>query len=127
VVGIVGNRLEEKDCANGCLFDGFPRTVPQAEALDRMLAERSMPLDVVLALEVSEPELVERLLARGRPDDDRETIRERFRQYSRLTQPLIEYYRSRKLLREIDAEGTPNEVFAKIRSAIDAACSKDRQ
>jgi adenylate kinase len=92
-----------------------------------MLAERSMPLDIVLALEVSEPQLVERLLARGRPDDDRETIRERFRQYSRLTQPLIEYYRSRGLLREIDAEGTPNEVFAKIRSAIDAACSKDRQ
>src|SRR5262249_44404414 len=77
VVGIVGERLSEKDCAHGCLFDGFPRTVPQAEELDRMLAERGMPLDLVLALDVAEPELVDRLLARGRPDDDRETIRER--------------------------------------------------
>src|SRR5262249_51415164 len=127
VVGIVGSRLEENDCVRGCLFDGFPRTVPQAEVLDCMLAERSMPLDLVLALDVSEPQLVERLLARGRPDDDRETIRERFRQYSRLTQPLMEYYRGRKLLREIDAEGTPDEVFIKIRAVVDAVRSKDRQ
>jgi adenylate kinase len=127
VVGIVGHRLEENDCVHGCLFDGFPRTVPQAEALDRMLAGRLIPLDLVLALDVSEPQLTERLLARGRPDDDPETIRERFRQYRRLTQPLIEYYRSRKLLREIDAEGTPDQVFAKIRDAIDAVRSKDRQ
>ena len=99
VVGIVVERLGEKDCARGCLFDGFPRTVPQAEALDRMLAERGMPLDLVLALDVPEPQLVERLLARGRPDDDRETIRERFRQYHRLTEPLLDYYRSRGILR----------------------------
>jgi adenylate kinase len=127
VVGIVGNRLGEKDCAHGCLFDGFPRTVPQAEALDRMLAERSIPLDLVLALDVSEPQLVERLLARGRPDDDHETIGERFRQYNHLTQPLMEYYRSRKLLREIDAEGTPDEVFARIRDAVDRVRNKNRR
>ena len=113
--------LAEKDCEHGCLFDGFPRTVPQAEALDRMLAERRMPLDLVLALDVAEPQLVDRLLARGRPDDDLETIRERFRQYHRLTQPLLEYYSGRGVLRQIAAEGTPDEVFAKIRSAVDAA------
>jgi adenylate kinase len=119
VVGIVSDRLFEQDCQRGCLFDGFPRTVPQAETLDRMLAERGMPLDLVLALDVSEPQLVDRLLARGRPDDDRETIRERFRQYSRLTQPLLDYYRDRGLLRQIDAEGTPDDVFARVRQAVE--------
>jgi adenylate kinase len=119
VVGIVGERLSEEDCANGCLFDGFPRTVPQAEALDQMLSERQMPLDLVLALDVPEPRLVERLLARGRPDDDRATIRERFRQYHSLTEPLLEYYHGRGLLRQISGEGTPEQVFARIRSAID--------
>jgi adenylate kinase len=121
VVGIVRDRLGEKDCAHGCLFDGFPRTVPQAEALDRMLTECRIPLDLVLALEVEEPQLVDRLLNRGRPDDDIETIRERFRQYHRLTQPLLEYYRDRGLLKQIAAEGTPEEVFAKVRSAVEAA------
>ncbi len=121
VVGIVGERLSDKDCALGCLFDGFPRTVPQAEALDRMLAARNIPLDLVLALDVSEAKLVDRLLARGRPDDTHSTISERFRQYSRLTEPLLDYYRNRGILRQIDAQGTPDEVFAKIRSAVDAA------
>jgi adenylate kinase len=123
VVGIVFDRLAEKDCARGCLFDGFPRTVPQAETLDRLLAEREMPLDLVLALDVSEPLLVERLVARGRPDDDPETIGERFRQYTRLTEPLLDYYRRRGVLRQISAEGTPDEVFAKIRAAVDAAAA----
>jgi adenylate kinase len=121
VVGIVRDRLSEKDCAHGCLFDGFPRTVPQAEALDRMLTECRMPLDLVIALDVEEPQLVDRLLNRGRPDDDRETIRERFRQYRQLTQPLLEYYRGRKILQQIPAQGTPEEVFAKVRDAVDAA------
>ncbi|HVT26761.1 MAG TPA: adenylate kinase [Lacipirellulaceae bacterium] len=118
VVGIVGERLAGEDCKQGCLFDGFPRTVPQAEDLDRMLAERHIPLDLVLALDVSEPQLIDRLLSRGRADDDRETIRERFRQYNRLTQPLLDYYRDRGLLHQIDAEGTPDEVFARVRDAV---------
>src|SRR4051812_47779416 len=121
VVGIVVDRLSEKDCARGCLFDGFPRTVPQAESLDQLLKEKRMPLDLVIALDVPEPLLVQRLLSRGRPDDDRETIRERFRQYNSLTEPLIDYYRKRGLLRQISAEGTPDEVFTKVRAAVDNA------
>ena len=120
VVGIVSDRISEKDCSLGCLFDGFPRTVPQAEALDRMLNDRGMPLELVLALEVSEPQLIDRLLARGRPDDDRETIHERFRQYHQWAEPLLEYYRRKGILRQIDASGTPDEVFAKVRSAVDS-------
>ena len=121
VVGIVVDRLNEKDCERGCLFDGFPRTVPQAESLDRLLTEHQMPLDLVIALDVPEPLLVQRLLSRGRPDDDRETIRERFRQFNYLTEPLIDYYRNRGLLRQIDANGTPDEVFTKVRAAVDEA------
>ena len=79
VIGLVRDRLKEKDCAPGCLFDGFPRTVPQAEALDRMLAEYRTPLDVVLAFEVEESQLIDRLSHRGRSDDDLEIIRERSR------------------------------------------------
>jgi adenylate kinase len=120
VVGIVVERLAEKDVERGCLFDGFPRTLPQAQAFDRMLAERNMPLDLVLALEVPEERLVERLLARGRADDDRNTIRERFRQYNRLTEPLLDYYRCRGVLRQIDGDADPDEVFARIRRTIDA-------
>jgi adenylate kinase len=120
VLAIVVDRLADDDCAQGCLFDGFPRTVPQAEALDRLLAERGTPLDLVLALEVSEALLIERLLARGRTDDDRQTIGERFRQYTRLTEPLLEYYRGRGVLRQIAAIGTPDEVFDKIRTAVAA-------
>ncbi|MEX0613164.1 MAG: adenylate kinase [Pirellulales bacterium] len=121
VVGIVVDRLTGKDCTRGCLFDGFPRTVPQAEALDRMLAERGMPLDLVLALEVPEDLLVERLVSRGRPDDDRETIAERFRQYNALTEPVLDYYRRRGILRQIDADAPPDEVFNRVRGAVDAA------
>jgi adenylate kinase len=121
VVGVVVDRLAEKDCLRGCLFDGFPRTLPQAEALDRLLAERNIPLDLVVALNVPESLLVERLLSRGRIDDDPETIRERFRQYHHLTQPLLDYYGGRGVLRQITAEGTPDEVFNKIRSVVDAA------
>jgi adenylate kinase len=120
VIRIVADRLAEEDCAEGCLFDGFPRTEPQAEQLDRLLAERGMPLDLVLAIDVPEEELVTRLLARGRRDDKRDTIRQRFKQYTDLTEPLLNYYRRRGILRAIDGRGTPEEVFARIRQAIDS-------
>jgi adenylate kinase len=123
VVGVVADRLADKDCARGCLFDGFPRTVPQAEALDRMLDRRDMPLDLVLALDVPVGRLVERLLDRGRMDDNRDTIEERFRQYERLTEPLLSYYGRRGILRKIDGEGTPDEVFDRVHQAIELAAS----
>jgi adenylate kinase len=125
VVGIVADRLEEEDCAGGYLFDGFPRTEPQAEQLDSLLAERGMPLDLVLAIDVPEKELVDRLLARGRHDDDRETIHERFRQYNSLTEPLLEYYRRRGILWTVDGRGTPDQVFTRIQNAVDSAAKVD--
>ena len=123
VVGIVAERLARARlrCAAAC-STAFPRTVPQAEALDRMLAERGMPLDLVLALDVSEPQLVERLLARGRPDDDRDTIRERFRQYTRLTRAaagLLSPPRHPAANRRPRAR--PTKFSTEVKSAVDAA------
>jgi adenylate kinase len=123
VVGVVADRLNHRDCAGGCLFDGFPRTLPQALALDDMLAKRNMPLDLVLALDVPEERLVERLLARGRADDNRNTIHQRFRQYNSLTEPLLDYYQRRGILRTIDGQGTPDEVFERVRRAVDLAAA----
>jgi adenylate kinase len=121
VIAIVADRMGEPDCDNGCLFDGFPRTVAQAEALDAMLAERGIPLDLAIAVEVPEHVVFKRLAARGRVDDEVETVRERMGVYRRLTEPLLEYYHAQGILRTVDGNGTPEEVFARIRRTVDAA------
>lgn len=120
VIQIVAERLSENDCQRGCLFDGFPRTVPQAEALDRMMAERGTPISLVIALEVPEQELIDRLIQRGRADDDPQAIAERFRQYTARTAPLLEYYRNRGVLRQVDAAAPPDAVFERIRDEVDS-------
>ena len=124
VLGIVSDRLAHLDIAAGCVFDGFPRTVTQAKALDGILEARGMPLDLVIALEVDEPLLKERLLARGRDDDRAATIEMRFRSHRQLTQPLVEYYRGRELLRPIDGNGSPDEVFVRTMKVIGWAVAK---
>lgn len=118
VVQIVGERLQQPDCGRGCLFDGFPRTLGQARSLDEYLAAAGTPLDAALELRVDEDMLINRLLGRGRQDDSIDTIRQRFRDYTNMTAPLIDYYRSTGLLRTIDGRGTTSEVFAAIRKAI---------
>jgi adenylate kinase len=118
VVGIVAERLDKSDCQPGCLFDGFPRTVPQAETLDKLLAKRGTKIDLVLELQVDPVHLVERLLSRGRTDDQMETIGERFREYDLLTEPLLEYYRQKAILRPIDGDSPPEVVFKRIQSIL---------
>jgi adenylate kinase len=125
VIGIVSERLNGSDCRLGWLFDGFPRTVPQAEALDKMLDQRGDRIDLALELRVHPDGLVKRLLARGRIDDQMETIGERFREYDRLTQPLLEYYRRRGILRVINGDASPQQVFAQIEAVIDEAKADD--
>jgi len=98
---VIGERIDRGDCDAGCLFDGYPRTLPQAESLDRYLQSRSLPLDAVLDLEVEEDELVARLVGRGRADDTEDVIRRRFRAFEAETKPLTEFYRSRGLLHAI--------------------------
>lgn len=132
----------------GFLLDGFPRTVPQAEALDKALAELGLPLDAVASLKVPEDELVERLSGRrvcsgcGKPfqvdsmpdglekcdacggqivqraDDNAEAVRNRLKVYEAQTSPLIEYYRKRGLLAEVDATGPIDQVFGRLVSAL---------
>jgi len=119
VVAIVARRLSEPDCAAGCLLDGFPRTVAQAESLDKMLAGSGQPLDGVIELRVDEEALVKRLASRGRADDQPDVIRQRLVAYRKQTEPLLDFYRQQGLLHSVDGLGTPDEVFARIRSVLD--------
>jgi adenylate kinase len=123
MLDLVDDRLARDDCRRGCLLDGFPRTVAQAEALDKMLARRGMPLSAVVELAVDVEELVRRLLARGRADDQPEIIRERLDQYRSQTAPVSGYYQKRGLLRVVDGNGTPDEVFRRIRAAVDQSAA----
>lgn len=119
VLGIVARRLSEEDCAAGCLLDGFPRTVAQAEALDKMLEAAHQPLAGVIELRVDEDALVKRLAARGRADDQPDVIRQRLVAYRKQTEPLLDYYRGQELLHSVDGQGTPDEVFARIKTVLD--------
>lgn len=123
VMSIVGERLDSPDCRNGCLFDGFPRTIGQAESLDIYLKDRGTPLDVVLELRVDENVLVERMIQRAkiehRPDDTPETIANRMKVYKTQTMPLLNYYAQRGLLEVVDGLGTTEEVFSRIKTIID--------
>ncbi len=119
ILAMVGRRLDEPDCAAGCLFDGFPRTLAQAEALGPLLAARGTPLSGVLELDVDEAELVRRLGLRGRADDRPEVIQQRLDGYRRQTAPLLNYYRQQGLLHSIDGSGSPDEIFARVRSVVE--------
>jgi adenylate kinase len=119
IIGIIRERLAAPDCQKGYLLDGFPRTIAQAEALDTMLAAVGTPLDVVLELQVPEDELFQRLAGRGRADDRPEVIRQRLVAYRRQTEPLLEYYGARNLLKSIDGMGTMDEVFGRAQEVLD--------
>lgn len=115
MAGVVSARLGRADCARGFLLDGFPRTVPQAELLD----ERGIELDHVVQIDVPSEEVVQRLMGRGRGDDTPETVRNRIATYERQTQPLVDHYAARGLLRRVDGLGSVDEVFDRIGAAVD--------
>ncbi|HEX4130173.1 MAG TPA: adenylate kinase [Pirellulales bacterium] len=114
ILDMVAERLSRPDCGSGALFDGFPRTLKQAEALDASLAVAGCPLDLVLNLKVEDEELLRRMAARKRADDQPKVFAERLQSYRRQTAPLLDYYGAQSLLRVIDGVGTPDEVFARI-------------
>jgi adenylate kinase len=123
IVTIVRKRLPDAEAGRGVLLDGFPRTLEQARALNEMLSSEGHRVDVVIALEVPEEELVDRILHRaakeGRPDDTREAIEERMREYHKLTEAVLEHYRKQGVpVKVIDGTGDPDEVFERIRGAI---------
>jgi adenylate kinase len=125
VIDTVLERVGESDCALGFVLDGFPRTVPQAEALDRRLGELDRPLDATVGLEVEEDELRRRLAERAReqdrPDDgDEQAIRQRLELFASETGPLLDYYRHQGLLVRVDAIGEVGDVTERIAEALAA-------
>jgi adenylate kinase len=124
VIGVAEERLSQPDAQQGFILDGFPRTVGQAEALDRMLPKLGVSLERCVALAVDPERLLERLLKRaeieGRADDNEAAIRERMREYDAKTRPLLDYYRQRGVLREVDGVGTVDEVAERIEGALES-------
>ena len=124
ILGIVREKLEMPEMKNGFLFDGFPRTIPQAEGLDKLLADMNETLDAVISIEAPDDLVIERLLKRaeieGRPDDNRETIENRLSVYYQQTEPLKDYYKKRGLLKSVDGVGTIDEVFERVKNVLGA-------
>ncbi|MFO1064291.1 MAG: adenylate kinase [Pirellulales bacterium] len=122
VMRIVAQRLAAPDCDTGCLFDGFPRTLVQAQLLDEHFTKTGRHLDLVLDLQAQEEELIGRMLKRAqqehRADDTYDTIRARLHVFRTQTAPLLEYYGRRGLVAPIDGMQSPDQVFDQIRQAV---------
>ena len=125
MIALIRERLAADDAAAGFVLDGFPRTSPQADALDAMLEEIERPLTVVFEFQLSEQVALERLRGRaqdeGRRDDTPEAIRKRLDLYRQQTEPLVEYYRVRGILVGIPAEPPVTQVFAEIQRVLEQA------
>ena len=125
VIGMVEDKVNNTPNTEGFIFDGFPRTVAQAEALDKLMMENGTPIDLMLALSVDEEELLARLLKRGqiseRPDDqDADKIRNRFAVYNRETTPVAEHYKAQGKLYAIEGVGEIDSIFARLKETINA-------
>ena len=125
VIAMVEDKVENTTNTEGFIFDGFPRTVAQAKALDKLMMDNGTPIDMMLALSVDEAELLDRLLKRGkislRPDDQNpEKIRNRFVVYNRETTPVAEFYKAQGKLFNIEGVGDIDAIFARLTEAIDA-------
>jgi adenylate kinase len=123
MIELIRERLSADDAAEGFVLDGFPRTMPQAEALDQMLREIGRELTIVFEFQLPEEVCIERLTKRaeleGRTDDTPEMIRRRLALYHRETEPLIEHYRAQGHLVGVHADRPVNEVFAEIQEALE--------
>jgi adenylate kinase len=118
IVGMVTKRLEAPDCRKGYLLDGFPRTLPQAATLDDLLERRAMSVDGVIELAVPRDELIRRMLARKRADDNPEIFSKRIASFEIQTAPLLDYYGRQGKLASIDGLGTADEIFERVQTAL---------
>jgi len=119
VIGMISNKLDANKGAKGFIFDGFPRTVAQADALDNLLKSKRSAISGMIALDVNDDELEHRLLLRGkssgRPDDaNPEVIRKRIHEYNSKTAPVAEFYKNQNKFQKINGIGTVEEIFAAI-------------
>ncbi len=124
VIALIEERLPEAEAAGGAIFDGFPRTLAQAKALDSMLEQRGSRIDLVVRLKVDDEQLLKRVAGRfaesGRPDDNPESFKVRLSAYNDQTAPLLPYYESQNKLVEVDGMGTIEEVSTGIDGALEA-------
>ena len=122
VIALIEERLPEAEAAGGAIFDGFPRTVAQAQALDAMLVKRGARIDAVVRLKVDETQLIDRIAKRfaeqGRADDNPETYKVRLKAYNDQTAPLLPYYNAAGVLTEVDGMGAVGHVAAEIEAAL---------
>lgn len=125
IIGMIAHKLDtlDKNAVSGIILDGFPRTLAQAEALEKMLEERGEQTDVLIDLDVKEEELINRLLLRGqtsgRSDDNLETIQKRLNVYYTQTRPVSEYYKGKGKYAAIHGMGTIEEIFGRISEVLD--------
>lgn len=134
VIGIISDRIEQSDAKNGFILDGFPRTVPQAEALDRLLKEKGLKLDSVIELRVNEAVLLQRvenriaeMSARGeaiRADDNAEALAKRLDAYRAQTEPLVHYYGDKRALATVDGMASIDEVTTQISRILEVPAVK---
>lgn len=122
IIDILASVLDSLKDSRGVIFDGFPRTIPQAEALKKMLSERGQDVSVMLDLDVPEDELIDRLIKRGqesgRADDNLETIKKRLTVYSEQTSPLKDFYKAEGKYQHINGVGSMDAIFDEIASVI---------
>ncbi len=127
VIALIEERLPETEAAGGAIFDGFPRTVAQAEALDRLLEARGRRIDAVVRLRVNDEELLQRVTNRfreqGRADDNPEAFKTRLEAYNRQTAPLLPYYSQRGCLSEVDGMASIDSVAGEIESVLSRVSS----
>lgn len=130
MIALIRDRIGSPDASRGFILDGFPRTVEQAAALEKLLAGNGPGLSAVLNLSVPEAVIVDRLHGRskdeGRSDDRPETILERLRVYHQKTEPLADFYRGRRLLADVDGMGDVSEISDRIDQALAVAVSSGR-
>ena len=122
IVELIRERIAQADARRGFILDGFPRTIAQAEALERLLAEKGDSLSAAVNFRVPDEELTRRMLGRaaeeGRADDRPETIRERLKVYREKTEPLIDFYRKRDLVADVDGVGTVDQIGSRVDAAL---------
>lgn len=120
ILDLIRERLNQDDAQAGWVLDGFPRNVPQAEFLIKLLDQIAQPADFVINLDVADEVIVTRLLKRGRTDDEESVIRHRLEVYRQQTAPLIDFYRDRQQLVSVDGSQPMDAVYASLRAVISA-------
>ncbi|MEI0532198.1 adenylate kinase [Brachyspira pilosicoli] len=121
VIDMLFDRLKKDDCKNGFMLDGYPRTMEQAKALDKLLEKLNYKIDAIINLNVAEDIIIKRLLNRGRSDDNEETIKNRIKVFESQSKPVLEYYKDKVYIIEVESfeNEMPEDIYKKIKRGLD--------